>query len=1103
MKKRMKRMISIVLAASLCLVEPGFAQAAGSQAQAQQDIAEPGNLTGGMQESGSPVGQSKEVQETGNPGGQPGEVQETGNPSGQPGKVQEGNPGGQPGEVQETGNPSGQPGEVQEGNPGGQPGEVQETGNPSGQPGEVQETGNPGSQAEEVQEAGNPSGQPGPAQESGNPGEQPESGNQGALKMQQPAESSETEGKIQGQEDGPEDVGQEGQSEPAEKFVPEGMTLVRGAEAELDDVEDIRYDAATGVLAWQAVDFAESYQVDVIDSTTHKEVLSVDSKTAEASLEQYDYAIDKGYLVQVTAYSERRISLVGTAKGQDPSLAAKSDGFFMDDEQEYYYYYKFASSKTAGISVVMSPAYTTDVTAVTEISTRQLADGYYEFQVLPVKMQETEYIRVEYSNNRSFKNSGTNFAYEAKAAGNAILQSVRAGDGHATKGYHRYQAPEQVYHADISFFLPGDTIYIRARIYNSAYRLEESEPAERKFSSYKTFTYKLPEIEMGTVDTVVTSDSITLRPSLESGWATGYEFQKKVNGSWVKLAKQTGSASYTDSGLSAGVSYSYRVRGYAYNRFKKKTAYTSWQKASAYTWGSALRLKAEPKGTDSVKLSWKKVKDVDGYKIYRCDTLSSGYTKTEDNYIENFANFTLAATIKNKSQTSYTDKKLTAGKQYIYVVCGFWEKDGQTSYLQESVSVRLSANEKMEFTGSYYTSAGKYTVSWNKMTGISGYKVQKKDAATGKFKSYKKLSAKAAKITLPKVKAGRKAVTYRIFPYTKKKDLTSKGGEFTVEPTLGLVKKVKAQAASGGIKVSWSKVSGADYYEVYRCSGNDYSYDSANKTYSVDLSKAVLVEKVTLKTDGALAVKPLDTNVASNGTISYEYDNEDVYGYAVDAFGQVVPALYHPKSTKVSARITGTNVVDKTVTVKGLVPKTEEQLSLSKDTGAFHQYAKDTAGVLETTSAVLHEGPKKGTVYYYVVRAAAKGKNGADNAYSFGFSKPASAVYTSASVKAAAKLKARNTAEEYAVISFQAQKNAEGHMIYRSEKKNSGYHLIATTSKTIYRDTTTKSGKTYYYKIVSYCTNESGARVYSPKTAAAKITIKKENISVLDLMLEQ
>lgn len=91
----------------------------------------------------------------------------------------------------------------------------------------------------------------------------------------------------------------------------------------------------------------------------------------------------------------------------------------------------------------------------------------------------------------------------------------------------------------------------------------------------------------------------------------------------------------------------------------------------------------------------------------------------------------------------------------------------------------------------------------------------------------------------------------------------------------------------------------------------------------------------------------METNVALDGTISYEYANEGVYGYAMDASGQMVPALYDTKSTKISTKISGTSVVDMAVTVKGLVPKTEEQLALSKDTGAFCQYAKDTAGVLD------------------------------------------------------------------------------------------------------------------------------------------------------------
>lgn len=890
--------------------------------------------------------------------------------------------------------------------------------------------------------------------------------------------------------------------EPAENFVPDNMTLVSGMDAVLSPVQGLAYDAASGMLTWQLLEQADEYQIQVTDSVTKSPVASLSSKTGQVSLEQFESITDRAYSIEVTACSERRIYLTGTSQGEDPSLAAKSDGFFMDDSRVFYYYYHFVESAPAGMTVVISPASARTVTEVTGISFQRQTDGYYEFQVSSPKLQDAEYIRVEYSNHKNFQDSGKNFTWEAERTGDVILQSVRAGDGHTTRGYHRYQGTAQMYRVYLGYFSPGETVYVRARIYNSSYRLDDSETAEDRFSKYKTLACKIPEIEMGVVDTVVTSNSIMLCPSLEEGWATGFEFQKKVNGAWIKLAKQTGNASYKDSNLEPGASYSYRVRGYAYNRRTKKTTYTKWQKASAHTWGSALQLKAEAKGADSVKLSWNKVENIDGYQVYRSDTVSSGYTRTEGSYIDNFANFTLAATIKDASKTSYTDKKLTAGKKYLYVVCAYWEKDGQISYLQDSAQILLSSNAKMTFTGSYYTSAGKYTVAWNKMTGIKGYKVQVKEAA-GNYKAYKTLKASAAKITFPKVKAGKSAVTYRIFPYTKKKNLTSKGAEFTVEPTLGIVKNVKAKADTKGINISWSSVSGAEYYEVYRCSGNDYTYDADSKTYRVDLDKAVLVESVKLVTEGALQVKPENVNVAKDGTISYDYENENVYGYAADASGQMVPALYDAENTVISSRITGTKVKDAAVTVKGLVPKTEEQLALSKDTGAFCQYAKDTAGVLQTAEASLKEGPRKGTTYYYVVRAVAGGKGNIGNAYSVGFSKPVSAVYTSVEVNAATKLKVRNTLEECAVLSYQAVKNADGYLIYRSSKKNSGYRLIATTSKTIYRDSTTRSGQTYYYKIASYCTNESGARVYSPKTKPVKITIKKEDISMLDLMLEQ
>ena len=44
------------------------------------------------------------------------------------------------------------------------------------------------------------------------------------------------------------------------------------------------------------------------------------------------------------------------------------------------------------------------------------------------------------------------------------------------------------------------------------------------------------------------------------------------------------------------------------------------------TWGGALKLKATPKSTTSVKLSWTKIKGAKGYEIYRCEGSSIGDT---------------------------------------------------------------------------------------------------------------------------------------------------------------------------------------------------------------------------------------------------------------------------------------------------------------------------------------------------------------------------------------------------------------------------------------------------------------------------------------------
>lgn len=473
---------------------------------------------------------------------------------------------------------------------------------------------------------------------------------------------------------------------------------------------------------------------------------------------------------------------------------------------------------------------------------------------------------------------------------------------------------------------------------------------------------------------------------------------------------------------------------------------------------------------------------------------------------------TLVKTIKKakKSTVSYTDKKLTAGKEYYYVVRAYRTINKKTkSYIQGGATVILSANGNFTVTAEYYTTSGTKKVEWNKMTGIKGYKIEKKDAVTGVYKAYKTLKASKTSYTFPKVTAGKQAAEYRIYPYTKTKSLKSKTYSVTVSAVLPAVKGVKASATKEGIKISWSKVAGADYYNVYRCTSDAYAYDKTRKAYDVNLGNAELVKSVTLNTDDILTTKPYRIN-PSHTVTEYDDNGRPVsqkqkigYYYAdgrrstvTNANGEDTYVLYNPTKTEITGEITGTSVVDKAVTVKALVPKTEAERNANTEDGEFINYKKDASGLLLTEDYTLVEGPEKGVTYYYVVVAAARPKNGAagNNASvkSIDYTKPASAMFTAKSVKKATKLTAKSPKKGQAKISYKKVTGAKGYMIYRASKQKGKYSLVGTSKKTSYTDKTAVAGKTYYYKVAAYTTSETGAYIFAKQTAAKKLKLRNK-----------
>ena len=94
-----------------------------------------------------------------------------------------------------------------------------------------------------------------------------------AADQQEPGESQSREGGAA--------EAAEGTPEPAENFVPENMTLVSGADAQLLPVQELAYDAASGMLTWQPSELADEYQIEVTDAVTNQSAASLTAKLGQ------------------------------------------------------------------------------------------------------------------------------------------------------------------------------------------------------------------------------------------------------------------------------------------------------------------------------------------------------------------------------------------------------------------------------------------------------------------------------------------------------------------------------------------------------------------------------------------------------------------------------------------------------------------------------------------------------------------------------------------------------------------------------------------------------------------------------------------------------
>ena len=489
-------------------------------------------------------------------------------------------------------------------------------------------------------------------------------------------------------------------------------------------------------------------------------------------------------------------------------------------------------------------------------------------------------------------------------------------------------------------------------------------------------------------------------------------------------------------------SYSYFLKGTA--AFNKDHLVDTGEKAT-YFWSQypvsnmdfapdAPAIPAAPRvtiGNSSAsgkpQLTWAAVDGAAKYEIYRSTQQSTG--------------FTLLGTT---TSTSYVNTGAAVGKTYYYRVKAV--NSAGTSAYSNIVSGRAKAAipAAPHVTIGTSSASGKPQLTWAAVDGAAKYEIYRSTQQSTGFTllgtttstSYVNTGAAVGK-------------TY----YYKVRALNVDGAAGAYSSTVSGAAKAVAPAAptvtmtysdSGKPKLTWSAVSGATSYRVYRSESRGTGYSLLGTTTSTSY---------------------VNTGAAVGKT----------YYYRVKAVNSAGTSAY---SNIVSGRAKAAIPAAPHVTIGTSSASGKPQLTWAAVDGAakyeIYRSTQQSTGftLLGTTTSTsyVNTGAAVGKTYYYKVRAL--NVDGAAGAYSSTVSGAAKAV-----APAAPTVTMTYSDSGKPKLTWSAVSGATSYRVYRSESRGTGYSLLGTTTSTSYVNTGAAVGKTYYYRVKAV--NSAGTSAYS------------------------
>lgn len=564
--------------------------------------------------------------------------------------------------------------------------------------------------------------------------------------------------------------------------------------------------------------------------------------------------------------------------------------------------------------------------------------------------------------------------------------------------------------------ISGKTYYYKVKA------IAESRENNSPYSEIHSGTYKLEQPELKV--------SGTSKGRLRLSWtdvsgARSYDLYRSTDGeTWSRIKNVTDTA-YTNASVETGTVYFYQVQAIAAQE-AANSALSRVQSAAAPLSAPVISVKTEEHSGKPV-ISWEAVTGAECYEVYRSSRKDGTYKALGDT-----------------DGQSFTDETALGGKTYYYKVSAVAGDSALNSVKSSAKSVlcRLAV-PKVSVS---HNSAGKPVITWDAQEYAENYKVYRATSKTGEYTLVKTTSTRKFTDTAA---TGGKVFYYKVKAVAENTKANSGFSEIVsgacklAQPAVTL----SNDAATGKIVLSWTAISGAQSYDLYR---------------STDKENWKLIKNVTGTTY---------TNSSVTPGVTYYYQ---VQAIAAKAEANSLPSEAAGRTAKLAQSV----VEVKNDSATGSVILSWESVEGAQGYEVWRASSKSGEYALVGTVTKPHLTDESGSAaktYYYKVKALGE-KTAANSAWSkvvSGTRKLAPPEVTVKNVSNTGKI----------ILSWDSQKKASSYEIYRSESKDGTFRKIHSTTSASFTDTGVTAQKTYYYKVRAVA-GSAGSSDFSEVTRA-------------------